>query len=100
MNDIEAHVVAYFKRQLSDAEMKQFEERCVHDAVFARQVALFISTEEGIRQQLLDEKKQQWRAISTHEDNKTIALVKKNSCSQMGGVCSSSLCSFSSCFDY
>ena len=77
MNEIEAHVEAYFKRQLSDAEMKQFEERCIHDAAFARQVALFISTEEGIRQQLLEEKKQQWRAISINEANLTAAPVRK-----------------------
>ena len=77
MNDIEAHVEAYFKRQLSDAEMKQFEERCLYDAAFARQVALFISTEEGIRQQLLEEKKQQWRAISTNEADTTVAPVRK-----------------------
>jgi tetratricopeptide (TPR) repeat protein len=77
MNEIEAHVEAYFKQQLNDAEMKQFEERCIHDTAFARQVALFISTEEGIRQQLLEEKKQQWRAISTTESNTTINPIRK-----------------------
>src|SRR3954468_23796225 len=77
MNDIELYAEAYFKGQLSETEMKQFEERCIHDAAFARQVALFISTEEGIRQQLLEEKKQQWRAISTNEANETIAPVRK-----------------------
>ena len=65
MNDIEIYAEAYFRRQLSDAEIKQFEERCIHDAAFSREVALYISTEEGIRQQLLDEKKRQWRAIRT-----------------------------------
>jgi tetratricopeptide (TPR) repeat protein len=77
MNDMEAQVEAYFKQQLSDAEMKQFEERCIHDAAFARQVALFISTEEGIRQQLLEEKEQQWRAISTNEANTKIAPIRE-----------------------
>src|SRR3954470_14932508 len=77
MNEIESHVEAYFKRQLSNAEMKQFEERCIHDAAFARQVAMFISTEEGIRQQLLEEKKRQWRAFSTNEANTTITPVRK-----------------------
>src|SRR6476660_1618809 len=77
MNDIQAHVETYFRRQLSDAEMKQFEERCVQDAAFARQVALYISTEEGIRQQLLQEKKQQWRAIRTNKADTTIAPVRK-----------------------
>jgi len=77
MNDAEVYMEAYFKRALSDAEMKQFEERCIHDAAFAKQVALYISTEEGIRQQLLDEKKQQWRAISKGEANGTATPVKK-----------------------
>src|SRR3954469_11898924 len=77
MNEIEAYTEAYFKRQLSSTEMKQFEERCIFDAAFARQVALFISTEEGIRQQLLEEKKQQWRAISTSEASTTVTPVRK-----------------------
>src|SRR3954454_18318111 len=77
MYRIEAHAEACFNPQLSDAEMKQFEERCIYDAVFARQVALFISTEEGIRQQLLEEKKQQWRAISTSEASTTVTPVRK-----------------------
>jgi tetratricopeptide (TPR) repeat protein len=77
MNDIELYAEAYFKRQLSDTEMKQFEERCMQDAAFARQVALFISTAEGIRQQLLEEKKRQWRTISTGEATTTVAPVRK-----------------------
>jgi tetratricopeptide (TPR) repeat protein len=77
MNEIEAYAEAYFSRQLSSAEMKQFEERCIQDAVFARQVAMFISMEEGIRQQLLEEKKQQWRAISTNKGTTTVAPVRK-----------------------
>jgi tetratricopeptide (TPR) repeat protein len=79
MSDFYTHVEAYFKRELSDAEMKQFEERCVQDEAFAKQVALYISTEEGIRQRLLDEKKQQWRAISKGEGNATATPIKKMS---------------------
>src|SRR5437763_13627511 len=77
MNDIETYAEAYFKRQLSDAEIKQFEERCIHDTAFARKIALYISTEEGIRQQLLEEKKQQWRAISTSAATTKVAPVRK-----------------------
>src|SRR4051812_29407798 len=77
MNDIETYAEAYFNRQLSNAEIKQFEERCIQDAAFARQVALYISTEEGIRQQLLEEKKQQWRAISTGGATTTVVPARK-----------------------
>jgi tetratricopeptide (TPR) repeat protein len=63
MNEFEEnieHIEAYFKNQLNDAEKKQFEERCIHDEPFAREVAVYIATEEGIRQKLLQQKKQDW----------------------------------------
>src|SRR3954449_11605649 len=61
MNDSEGYIEAYFKEQLNVTEKRQFEERCLQDEVFARRVAFFITVEEGIRQKLLNEKKQQWR---------------------------------------
>src|SRR6478672_7686243 len=72
MNDSYAYIEAYFKEQLNDAEKKRFEERCVHDESFAREVAFFITTTEGIRQSLLNEKQQQWSS----EELKESAVVK------------------------
>lgn len=60
MNDQEQHIEAYFDNELNDAEKKLFEERCVHDEVFAKDVAFYIMTREAARQKLLENKKHEW----------------------------------------
>jgi TolA-binding protein len=77
MNDSSEYIEAYFKEQLNDAEKRQFEERCVHDELFAREVALFITTTEGIRQNLLSQKKQQWTANESYKESAKIRPLKK-----------------------
>ena len=73
MNDSYEYIEAYFKDQLNDAEKKRFEERCIHDESFAREVAFFITAAEGIRQSLLSKKQQQW---TSDEFNRERALIK------------------------
>lgn len=71
------YIESYFKNQLNDSEKKQFEERCIEDKAFARQVALFITAEEGIRQKLLHEKMQDWpEKESNTERAETVPLRK------------------------
>jgi hypothetical protein len=60
MSENDEYIEAYFAKELNEAEKNQFEERCVQDEVFARQVAFYISTREAIRQTLLEQKAQIW----------------------------------------
>lgn len=71
-------IEAYFKNQLKDTEKKQFEERCAHDEIFARQVALFITVEEGIRQKVLQEKRQDWPRESGEKKTAEIIYYKNS----------------------
>lgn len=64
LNENTEYIEAYFKDQLNDAEKRQFEQRCLEDELFARQVAVFVTAEEGIRQELLQQKQQEWAGIS------------------------------------
>jgi tetratricopeptide (TPR) repeat protein len=65
------YIEAYFKGQLNDSEKRQFEERLLRDDAFSKDVALYITVEEGIRQNLLSQKRAEWTETN---DNKVIKL--------------------------
>jgi tetratricopeptide (TPR) repeat protein len=53
----------YFQKQLNAQQRQEFEARCLSDKAFAEDVALYVSTREALRQNLLDEKKKQWAVL-------------------------------------
>lgn len=73
MNDTIEYIEAYFRKQLTDDENRRFEKRCVEDELFATEVARYVSLKEAIRQQLLEQKKQEW--TSDRYSNKDTALL-------------------------
>lgn len=76
INENIEYIESYFKNRLNSAEKQEFEQRCVNDEVFAGQVALYITAEEGIRQNLLQQKKKHWQ---TNDDgSETAAIVPLN----------------------
>lgn len=64
MNDSLEYIEAYFQKQLSLDERRQFELQCEQDDLFARDVALYITTREAAKQALAEQKKEQWRTLS------------------------------------
>jgi len=76
MDDALEYIEAYFEKQLSDIEKRQFEERCVNDKDFADEVAFYITARGALRQQLSDEKKQQWMATEKNKSTKNISFGK------------------------
>ncbi len=75
ISESEAYIEAYFRNELADAEKRQFEERCVQDVAFAKEVALYISSREAVRQQLLAQKQQQW--AEDEYKNRSITPARK-----------------------
>ncbi len=61
MSETLEYIEAYFEKGLSNAERQLFEERCDNDEDFAKEVAFYIMSREAIREELLVQKKQQWR---------------------------------------
>lgn len=61
MSETLEYIEAYFEKGLSNAERQSFEERCLHDEEFAKEVAFYIMSREAVREKLLDQKKQRWR---------------------------------------
>ncbi len=61
MSETLEYIEAYFEKGLSNAEAQSFEERCVQDEDFAKEVAFYIMSREAINEKLSEQKKQQWR---------------------------------------
>src|ERR1044071_6395178 len=61
MSESLEYIEAFFQRRLNDDENKQFGKRCVDDEHFAKEVARYVLLDEAIRQQVLEQKRQQWR---------------------------------------
>ncbi len=65
MNDTLPYIEAYFEKSLPEEERKIFEQRCLTDENFAGDVAFYITSREGLRQVLLEQKRQAWTEAET-----------------------------------
>lgn len=71
------YIDAYFQQELSDAEKNEFEQKCVTDEEFAKDVALYISSRSALREMLLEQKKQEWSKLDSTERVSTQAPVRQ-----------------------
>jgi len=55
----------YFHQRLSDAQRKDFELRCENDKGFAEEVAFYITSRQALKEELLLQKRAQWKQAST-----------------------------------
>ena len=62
MSDL-AYIDKYFKKELTQAEITEFEKKINEDPLFAEEVAFYCSTMQAINDQLAEEKKKQFRKI-------------------------------------
>lgn len=69
MNNEQEYIEAYFNKELEDSEKKQFEERCVADEAFSKDVAFYILSREAARQKLLEQKKEEWAKYEKDKEN-------------------------------
>ncbi len=59
----------YFQKQLSESERQEFEQRCLRDEEFAKDVALYIASRQALRDLLLEQKKAAWKPLLTQQDS-------------------------------
>lgn len=64
MNDSTDYIDSYFTGRCTDIEKQQFEDRCVHDQAFAREVALYIQSRQVVKEELLAAKRAAWQQNS------------------------------------
>ncbi len=73
MEGVYDYIEAYFTQTLGEEERKNFEKRCVNDKDFANEVAFYITSRQAIRQELLEQKQREWKALDAiNEERHTI----------------------------
>ena len=79
MTETLAYIEDYFTNALGEAEKKVFENKCETDDAFAQEVALYALTRQALREELLQQKQQKWKALDavTHIDKAAPAPVRK-----------------------
>ena len=75
MTELE-YIERYFLGNLSAGEKEIFERRCEGDPEFAREVSLYITMRAGLRQTLIDEKKEEFSKLYQTRDSKPIAVLR------------------------
>jgi hypothetical protein len=70
------YIERYFLGNLSAGEKEIFEKRCEGDPDFAREVSLYITMRAGLRQTLIDEKREGFRQLYKSRDSKPIAVLR------------------------
>jgi tetratricopeptide (TPR) repeat protein len=62
MSEVLEYIDSYFSGQLNEEERAAFERKCIEDSSFAGDVAFYISTRAGIKDQLIESKKKEWHS--------------------------------------
>lgn len=63
MSDLLEYIERYFNGEFSPEEKTTFEGRCLSDPAFARMVAFYISLQEELQQQWIEQKKQEFSRL-------------------------------------
>ncbi len=78
MEETYNYIEAYFTQTLSESERKVFEQRCIDDEAFANDVAFYAASRQAIRQQLLQQKQEQWAETTSAEQIQHIKPVSRS----------------------
>ena len=70
------YIERYFLGNLSAGEKELFEKRCEGDPEFAREVSLYVTMRAGLKQTLIDEKKEEFSQLYHNRDQKRIPLLR------------------------
>lgn len=76
MNTLE-YIDAYFMQTLKQDERRMFEKRCEEDESFVAEVAFYLTARQSLKDELLNQKKTQWRNTNVEEKLPSISPVKQ-----------------------
>ena len=74
MTELE-YIERYFLGNLSAGEKEIFERRCEGDPDFAREVSLYITMRAGLKQTLIEEKKEEFSKLYQNRDSKPVMVL-------------------------
>lgn len=60
MSELLAYIESYFSGLLENEERAAFENRCINDSQFAKEVAFYVSARQAIKEELLVKKQAAW----------------------------------------
>jgi tetratricopeptide (TPR) repeat protein len=63
MNDLMPYIASYFEGSLTAEERTVFEERCVSDPEFAKQVAAYVVMRDSLKQALAEQKRNEFAEL-------------------------------------
>jgi len=75
MTELE-YIERYFLGNLSAGEKEIFERRCEGDPEFAREVSLYVTMRAGLKQTLIDEKKEEFSKLYQASGSKPMAVLR------------------------
>jgi len=75
MTELE-YIERYFLGNLSAGEKEIFERRCEGDPEFAREVSLYVTMRAGLKQTLIDEKKEEFSKLYQTRSSKPMAVLR------------------------
>jgi tetratricopeptide (TPR) repeat protein len=70
------YIERYFLGDLNAGEKEIFEKRCEGDREFAREVSLYITMRAGLKQTLIDEKKEQFSKLYQNRESKQVTILR------------------------
>lgn len=78
MSETLDYIESYFKQTLSPGQKQRFEEQCVNDNAFAKEVAFYLAHRDVLHEELLQKKQQAWNdKTEAQKDAHVIAFTKK-----------------------
>jgi tetratricopeptide (TPR) repeat protein len=78
MSETLEYIDAYFQKALNEKERAEFEARCGKDEIFAQEVAFYLTSRQVLREELLQQKRSQWKKeVPVEEGLLSIAPARK-----------------------
>jgi len=70
------YIERYFLGNLSAGDREILEKRCEDDPEFAQEVSLYITMRAGLKQTLIDEKREEFSKLYQNRDSKTVTVLR------------------------
>jgi hypothetical protein len=91
IEDLE-YIERYFLNTLSAGEKEVFEKRCEDDPEFAREVSRYIQMRAGLKQTLIEEKKNEFIKLYRNKEPKTMPVLRPWSSGMMRYAIAAAAC--------
>jgi hypothetical protein len=75
MSESLEYIERYFEEKMNPDEKKEFEDRCIQDPAFAREVAVYAMMQDQMARQWKEEKKQEFNSLAAESSGSRIVAM-------------------------